>query len=99
MTVLMGGAVIAASLRSNFQPWYLLYLLPFASLISQKASVRLPVILLSMAGLCNYIPYLFSGNWDPPIPLILQSVNLTALGLSVLLFLVYLKKERKADKD
>lgn len=99
MALGMSGAVLAASLRSNFQPWYLLYVLPFTALLAGQKAVRMSVILLSMIGLCNYIPYLYSGNWDPPIPTILLSLNLIGLGLSSVLFLTFVKKEKSVSEE
>ena len=78
MFMMLGGmivAVIAASLRTNFQPWYLLYLMPFMALLAHRRSVFIPMIVLSVTALCNYLPFLANGNWDPPIPTYLLIIN------------------------
>lgn len=80
----MGFAIIAAVLRTTFQPWYVLYLLPFAALLAYRYFIIIPAVFLTFGALINYLPYLFSGNWDPPIPTILLIVNLSAVGLSLL---------------
>src|SRR3989344_5831313 len=78
----MAGAVFVAVLsRSNlnpdsfniqFQPWYLLYILPFTAFIQNKYYVAIPVFIISIAALFQYVPFLYIGNWDNPIPIVLN---------------------------
>ncbi len=90
-------ALFAATLRSNFQPWYLMYLLPFAGLISDEDYVLYPIYILSIMGLLNYLPYLFTGNWDPPIPAILLAINLMGSVIALVSFVwFYQYKGKKA---
>lgn len=92
----MLGALIAVYIRSEYQyqPWYLLYILPFAAL-SLKYYWVIPSVVLSVASLVMYIPFLYSGNWDPPIPSILNTILISGVVLSALLltgrFVVRLK--------
>lgn len=95
MMLAMAGAIIAATLRTNFQPWYLLYILPFAALVSDKRYIFSPFIFLSIAALFNYLPFLYMGNWDNPIPLMLNSLNTTAVVVACSMLLLLLKQERK----
>lgn len=80
----MIGAVGAATYRTQFQPWYLLYVLPFAALVSYKRYIVGPIIILTTAGLAQYVPFLYTGNWDPPIPDILNGIMLTGVAVSLL---------------
>lgn len=89
-TILMFASVAAAALRTNFQPWYLIPVIPFAALIAKKYYIIIPTVIISFFSLLQYVPYLYIGNWDEPIPTIL--VSLTIIGLLVSLFLVILKK-------
>lgn len=84
IVLFMIAAVIFATIRTQFQPWYLLYVLPFTAFIQKKYFVAIPVILISLAGLLQYIPYLYTGNWDPPIPLILNSIMVGSIVLSLI---------------
>ncbi|MDP2649548.1 MAG: hypothetical protein Q8P10_01765 [bacterium] len=68
---LMLGAVIVATLRTTFQPWYLLYVLPFAALISNKYYVAIPAVIISVFAVFQYLPFLYLGNWDNPAPSVL----------------------------
>lgn len=89
LSIIMIFPVLFASLRTNFQPWYLLYLLPFAALVSYKYFVLLPTIILSFFALLQYVPYLYVGNWDPPIPTILNFLVITSVVLSFVAILFW----------
>jgi len=88
--------VIFATLRTNFQPWYLLDVLPIASLVFYKKYVALPVIIFSFISLCQYIPFLFTGNWNPPIPTILVDMNWVAFILSCIAVVIVLLQKKKS---
>jgi hypothetical protein len=83
--ILMSLSVVAATLRTNFQPWYLLSVLPFAALLSKKYYVFIPSAILSFTSLLIYVPYLSSGNWDPPIPQQLFFITTGGIFVSVVL--------------
>lgn len=90
--------VVAASLRTNFQPWYLLFLFPFVALLPKSKPVLVGFSIFSIASLLQYVPFLYVGNWDNPIPYILSvmlwsslAVCLIAAGMT-LLFQVAKKK-------
>jgi Gpi18-like mannosyltransferase len=89
--------VIAATLRTNFQPWYLLFILPFAAVVARRFYIIIPTLIMTLAALLNYLPFLYTGNWDPPIPQILNDITLGGVVLSALVCLVIflLKKQRK----
>lgn len=82
--ILMIVGVIFASVRTQFQPWYLLYALPFASLLAKKYYVSIPVIIMTFFALLEYVPYLYQGDWNPPIPSIL--LGLTTGGIIISIF-------------
>lgn len=96
--ILMIGAVILATIRTNFQPWYLLYVAPFAVLMINKNYVRLPLFIFSIANIIYYIPYLHEGNWDPPIPALLNNIMIAAIILSVISVVLLFPSWRK-EKD
>mgnify|MGYP001612712770 CR=1 FL=1 len=85
-TILMSASVIAASFRTNFQPWYLISVLPFAALLSKRSYILIPTLILSFSSLLIYVPFLYTGNWDPPIPTILFWIN--AIAVSLVVFLI-----------
>jgi len=81
--------VILASWRTNFQPWYLLSILPFAALIGKRLYGIIPIFIMTFFSLLEYIPFFWTGNWNPPIPLILTLLTTSGviLSLVVILFL------------
>lgn len=82
--------VIVSSIYSgNFQPWYLLLPLSFAALLSHKYYVVIPVMLASFLALFTYLPYLYLGNWDSPVPQILRTIYIAGISLSVAIVLTY----------
>lgn len=84
-TLLMIGSVVLASFRTTFQPWYLLFVLPFASLISHKYYVSIFTILVSFLVLFQYIPFLFTGNFDSPIPQLMNEMLTASIFSSVVI--------------
>lgn len=95
MTALMLIAVVAASIRTNFQPWYLLYVLPFAAVLPTKPFVVVPAVLGSAIILLEYVPFLYVGNWNPPIPWLLNTITLVAIVLPIILAASYLSWQKK----
>lgn len=94
MTVLMITPVILASFRTNYQPWYLLYILPFAALADQRYYFFIPSIILSLVSLFQYLPFLYLGNWDEPVPHILFWITVYSIIFSILLSLIWFLKLR-----
>src|SRR3989304_7127017 len=45
--VSMSVAVVIVIGRTNFQPWYLLFVIPFASLIANRSYVTIPIVVIS----------------------------------------------------
>ncbi len=89
--VSMAAAVVAASINSgNFQPWYLSFMFIIGALISYKKYISVPLGILSLFALLHYVPYLYIGNWDAPIPTILRTGLIIAVAISGIIFLYYL---------
>jgi hypothetical protein len=80
---------VSANYSGNFQPWYLLLPLAFAALLSHRYFVLIPSVILSFAALTTYVPYLYLGNWDPPVPTILLSLQIGAVSVSLVVTLFY----------
>ncbi len=89
MAILMVVPVILATIRTNFQPWYLLNLLPFIALVSKKYYFFIPGVILSLFSLLQYLPFLYLGNWDNPVPVILLWLSTASILLSVVVSLGY----------
>ena len=88
-SLLLIVGVIAQASRGNFQPWYLLDVLAFTVFISQRYYVLIPSIIISFSALLNYVPFLYTGNWNPPIPQIIANINYVSYGISILAVIIY----------
>ena len=89
---IMACAVVIFSLRTNYQPWYFLLVLPYASMYPKKYLIY-PVGIFSIVSLLTYVPYFFTGNWDKPIPDLLNILYLLGIGLSLVTFIYIYRKE------
>ena len=89
ISLCMSIAVVLASIRTNFQPWYLLLVLPFACLLSKKYYVVIPVFCISFFALLSYAPFLYMGNWDPPIPSLLSVFWMSSVMISTVAVFLY----------
>lgn len=82
-------AVILATIRTTFQPWYLLYIFPFAVLMIEKRFIKFPLYIFSIAAVIYYIPFLYGGNWNPPIPALLNEMMIGATIVSSIISIVF----------
>ena len=96
--LLMLIPVLFSSQRTEMQPWYLLWVLPFASLVSNL--FVFPAIIFSLALILHYVPFLYAGNWDPPIPAIKFWITTAAAVLSgfFIAFNFFFNKKIKENK-
>lgn len=82
--ILMCAGTYLQSMRTNFQPWYFLLVLPFAALLASRLYIAVPVTLFSLLVLLQYVPFLYTGNFDPPIPGIMNQMLYASIALSVM---------------
>ena len=67
--------------KFEFQPWYLIWVVPFVALaIEDKILVGL-TIALSVAALLRYAPFLYYGHYAPPVPRIKFWLTVVPIGL------------------
>ncbi|MDP2649421.1 MAG: hypothetical protein Q8P10_01115 [bacterium] len=85
LIVSMSVAVLFATYRTNFQPWYLLFVLPFTAFVYEKYFISIPVFIISFFALLQYLPFIYLGNWNPPVPSILNWMMVGSAIVSVVL--------------
>ncbi|MBI2028361.1 MAG: hypothetical protein HYT07_02015 [Candidatus Levybacteria bacterium] len=97
--LMMVIAIVLASYRTNFQPWYLLFVLPFVAL-SPRYYFVIPGLVFSLVSLLQYLPFLYTGNWNEPIPSILSVMVYSSVFLSLfsVLFFRFAFLRRESDK-
>lgn len=84
---LMVGGLIYIVQKIEIQPWYLIWLLPL--LVIAQIRILFPVaIAFSIGLLLRYTPFLFLGNWDPPVPTYKLWLTLTPLTIGILFVLI-----------
>ncbi len=91
--------VVIASIRTNFQPWYLLYVLPFAALLAKKYVVFIPAVIISLFAMFEYLPFFYFGNWNPPIPTVLLTIRIVGIGMSCLLVFLWFIRNHLGNKS
>lgn len=89
LSVSMLVGLFLATFRTTFQPWYLLFVLPFTAFISEKRYVFIPTFIMSIVGLTYYAPYIYLGNWDNPVPLILNWLLIVGIVSSIIFVLCW----------
>jgi hypothetical protein len=92
---MMVAALFLATKRTELQPWYLLFPLPFIALLPEKNWLFWPTTSLSLGLLLHYAPFLYLGNWDPPVPAI--KLKLTLLFLTGGIFISVLDSFKKSS--
>lgn len=105
--LLMIGAAIAQTSRGNFQPWYLIEVFIFLALLPLRYFLTIPAIIISSVALLNYLPFLYYGNWDKPIPQMIAEWNFLSYCVSFLFIalyfffnqVVFLQKVRNTKKN
>lgn len=89
LLLLIIGIIAETQQSGNFQPWYLLAFLSFAVFLSEKYYILIPSVIISAASLLLYVPYLFLGNWNPPVPQILSAIMVASYITSFFSIIVY----------
>ncbi|HSW97852.1 MAG TPA: glycosyltransferase family 87 protein [Candidatus Saccharimonadales bacterium] len=84
LLLLLIGVVVETKQTDNFQSWYLIVPLSFAVFLSHKYYVLIPSVIISFFAMLLYIPFLYTGNWNPPIPQILLDIMLVSYVVSLL---------------
>jgi predicted membrane-bound dolichyl-phosphate-mannose-protein mannosyltransferase len=97
LVLLLIGMYVETQQSGNFQGWYLIGPLAFSVFLSHKYYILIPSVIVSLFLLLLYVPFLYTGNWNSPIPQILLDTMLTSYALSFLLvgFLFFYRRQRR----
>ncbi|HUD44634.1 MAG TPA: hypothetical protein VMR41_03785 [Patescibacteria group bacterium] len=82
--------------RTNFQPWYLLYLLVFLPLIPTKKVLQIVTSVIAILALGIYLSFLYTGSWHSPLFLLQSAVYywLSVLSLIICVGFLLFKTKR-----
>lgn len=81
-------AVIFACFRSEFQPWYLLWVFPFFAMLTRHIWITIPTLFFSLSSLFYYAIFFYFGNWDSQVPVIKLYLAAFSIVLAIILFLI-----------
>jgi len=96
LLLLLVGIFVETQQSGNFQSWYLLGILSFAVFLSHKYYILIPAVIISFFSLLLYVPFFYTGNWNPPIPQILLSIMLVSYALSFIVVSGYFLYQRRS---
>jgi hypothetical protein len=96
LLLLLVGIFVETQQSGNFQSWYLLGILSFAVFLSHKYYVFIPTVIISFFALLLYVPFFYTGNWNPPIPQILLSIMLVSYVVSFIAVSAYFIYQRRS---
>lgn len=73
-------ALIFVLLRPGreFLPWYFVWVMPFVALLPDRPLVTVSATGMSLGLLLRYAPYLYFGDWNPPVQTIIWWANVAA---------------------
>lgn len=81
----MAIAVFLSSYRTEIQPWYLIWVLPWVALFAKYQRLLYAAIFFSFCMLLTYIPFLYTGEWGSSIIVIKTILVCIGLGVGILL--------------
>lgn len=90
LVVIMITAVILASLRINYQPWYLMYLLPFISFRATSYYFFIPTVIITFGSLLIYAVYIYFHNVDPSTATLMGDVQNYTFLIALLVLNLYI---------
>ena len=96
--ILSLAAVAFASLRTTFQPWYLIFPLALCSLVSQKYYILIPSIIASVFSILIYITYVYMTDYAKGYPQVIANIQVWGLFIAVLITTIYLLKTKFSAK-
>jgi len=92
--ILSLSTVLVASVRTTFQPWYLVFPLAMAAFIPKKLYIFIPSLVASVFAVAIYIPYVLMTDYAKGYPQIIQNIEIAGLGVVMIsvVFSLLIKK-------
>lgn len=91
-------AVFFASLRTTFQPWYLILPLALSALICRKYYIFIPSIIASLFSILIYIIYVYMTDYAKGYPQVVANIELIGLIAAILFTFIYYLKTKVSSK-
>lgn len=87
-------AVILATMRTTFQPWYLVFPLTMGAFISRKAYIFIPSLIASIFMVLIYIVYVYMTDYASQYPKIIINIEYIGLFIVVIAALAFVVKHK-----
>lgn len=84
---LMAIPLILVTVRTNFQPWYLLYIAGLSPFLQNRYYSLIISTVFPFFALLEYVPFLYKGDWNQPVPNILFWLTTIGFVLSIIFLL------------
>jgi hypothetical protein len=84
--------VFIATIRTTFQPWYLVFPLSLAAFVPKKFYIFIPSIVVSIFGILIYVPYVYMTDYAKGYPQIIQNIEITGITAVIFFTIVYFLK-------
>lgn len=91
-------AVILATMRTTFQPWYLIFPLTMGAFISKKAYIFIPSLIGSIFMVLIYIVYVYMTDYASQYPKIITNIEYIGLFVVVIITLALVVKRKISAK-
>jgi len=79
--------VLVASIRTTFQPWYLIFPLSMAAFVPQRKYISVPIFIASIFAVAIYVPYIFMTDYAKSYPQVIQNIEFVGIA-TVLIFTI-----------
>lgn len=90
--------VILATMRSTFQPWYLIFPLSLAAFVSKKFYIFVSSAVATIFAVTIYVPYVYMTDYAKGYPQIIQNIEIAGLVSVAIFTLLYWLKIKFASK-
>lgn len=86
--MLFGSAVFIVLTKREILPWYMIWLIPWYALLPRVKWLRALGSAASLGFLLSYAPFLYFGDYHPPVPMLKLWITLTPIVLAIVIVLV-----------
>jgi hypothetical protein len=94
LTMLIGFVLVL--FHREVLPWYWIWIIPFIALSPERLLTIILSTGVSLGLLLRYVPYLYYGNWDPPVGMYKDVLTYISIGLSCIIYIfVHIKNSQK----
>lgn len=77
-------AFVAVLFQREVLAWYFVWVLPFIALLPRKTYIFIISFGVSIGLLLRYVPFLYYGHWNDPVPAVKVWVTLVPIAASIL---------------